>query len=40
MIPVDDDALVFQVYDEWVEKYSAIKKVPDLDKVVKDSPWR
>ena len=39
-IRVDDDVLVFQVYDEWVEKYSAIKKVPDLDKVVKDSPWR
>ena len=39
-IRVDDDVLVFQVYDEWVEKYSAIKKVPDLDKVVKDSPLR
>jgi hypothetical protein len=39
-IRVDNDVLVFQVYDEWVEKYSAIKEVSDLDGVVKDSPWR
>ena len=27
-VRVDDEVLVFQVYDEWVEKYSAIKEVP------------
>jgi hypothetical protein len=39
-VRVDDEVLVFQVYDEWVEKYSAIKEVSDLDGFVKNSPWR